>query len=93
MPKIPSPSLSKKRNRPSGAINREPWQGWIRFRQAPFSENFTRKMIDAGVFVSALVCKPGSRRGVRLIEAASIDRYLRSLAKAQRKKQSEAAAQ
>jgi hypothetical protein len=50
-------------------------------------------LIDAGVFVSALVCEPGSRRGVRLIEAASIDRYLRSLAEAQRKKQPEDAAQ
>jgi hypothetical protein len=62
-----------------------PWQGWIRFRQAPFSENFTRKMIDAGVFVSALVCEPGSRRGIRLIQAESIDRYLRQLAEEQRK--------
>ena len=59
----------------------------------PFSEGFTRKMIDEGVFVSALVSEPGSRRGVRLIEAASIDRYLRSLAEAQRKKQPETAAQ
>jgi hypothetical protein len=85
---IPSKSVvSKKRKRPSGAINRAPWQGWIRFRQAPFSENFTRKMIDAGVFVSALVCEPGNRRGIRLIQAESIDRYLKSLAEEQSKKQ------
>ena len=79
-----------KRKRPSGAINRAPWQGWIRFRQAPFSEGFTRKMIDAGIFVSALVQEGGSRRGVRLIEVASIDRYLQQLAKEQRQLPEEA---
>jgi hypothetical protein len=84
MPKIPSTSVAKKRQRPSGAINRMPGQGWIRFRQAPFSENFTRKMIDAGIFVSALVCEPGSKRGIRLIQTESIDCYLRQLAEKQR---------
>lgn len=86
MPKIPSTSVAKKRKRPSGAINRLPWQGWVRFRQLPFSENKARELIDQGVLVTAIIQEPGSRRGVRLIETASLDRYLRSLAEEQSKK-------
>jgi hypothetical protein len=90
---ISAASAKKVRKRPSGAINREVWKGWLRLRQVPFSEGFTRKKIDEGVFRSALVCEPGGRRGVRLVEAASIDRYLQSLAEEQSRKQQEVAAQ
>jgi len=93
MPIKSSQSVAKVRRRPSGAINRLPWQGWVRFRQLPFSENKARELIDQGVLVTALIQEPGSRRGVRLIETASLDRYLRSLAEEQQKKQPEAAAQ
>lgn len=91
MPKSSSPSVAKKRRRPSGAINRLPWQGWVRFRQLPFSENKARELIDQGVLVTALVQEPGSKRGIRLIEAASLDRYLKSLAEEQSKKEVTAA--
>jgi hypothetical protein len=93
MPSKSSQSVSKVRRRPSGAINRLPWQGWVRFRQLPFSENKARELIDAGVLVTAIIQDPGSRRGVRLIETASLDRYLKSLAEAQSTKKEVAAAQ
>lgn len=92
MPSIKtSESLAKKarRRRPSNAINRLPWQGWIRFRQLPFSENKARDLIDQGILVTAIIQEPGSKRGVRLIETASLDRYLKLLAKEQSKKQPE----
>jgi hypothetical protein len=86
MPKF-ALSVAKVRRRPSGAISRVPWQGWVRFRQLPFSENKARELIDQGVLVTAIIQEPGCKRGVRLIETASLDRYLRSLAESQSKKQ------
>lgn len=86
MPKS-SLSIAKVRRRPSGAINRLPWQGWVRFRQLPFSENKARELIDQGVLVTEIIQEPGSKRGVRLIETASLDRYLRSLAEEQNKRE------
>jgi len=85
MPSKSSQSAAKVRRRPSGAINRLPWQGWVRFRQLPFSENKARELIDRGILVTAMIQEPGCRRGVRLIETASLDRYLKSLAEEQSK--------
>ena len=94
MPKNPSGSVPKKaRRRPSGQINRLPWPEWLRFRHLPISENLARDLIDQGILVSALIQKPGSRRGVRLIQAESLDRYLRSLAEKQSAKKEGAAAE
>jgi hypothetical protein len=87
MPVKSPQSASKVRNRSSGAINRLPWQGWIRYRQLPFGKTLARTLIDRGILVSAIIQEPGSKRGVRLIEAASLDRYLRSLAEEQSKKE------
>lgn len=68
-------SVAKKpRRRPSGAINRMPWQGWVGFRQLPISENLARKLIDQDILVSAVIQEPGCKRGRRLISTESFDR-------------------
>lgn len=91
MPKNPPLSAAKKpkrpRRRPSNAIDRSPWRGWVRFRQLPFGETKARDLIARGILISALIQEPGAKRGVRLIETASLDRYLRSLAEAQAEKE------
>jgi hypothetical protein len=86
---LSEPATKKKRKRPSGVMNRQVWQGWLRFRQLPFSETFSRKMIDKGIFVSAVINEPGKRRGVRLIQSQSIDNFLQQLAAEQQHQQAE----
>jgi hypothetical protein len=70
--------------RPPKKLNTDAWQGWVRFKSLPFAEGTTRRLIDEGHIVSALVTLPGSRKGLRLIQTSSVDRYLQSIAEAQR---------
>jgi hypothetical protein len=86
MPKESSQSAPKIRKRRRYSINRDPWKNWIRYDQLPIGKTLARELIKHEILVSALIQAPGSRRGVRLIEAASLDRYLRSLAEEQSKK-------
>ena len=86
MPRLSSPS-AKKRGRPSNAIDRRPWTGWVGFRQLPIGETLVRELIDEGILESALIQRPGAKRGRRLVSTASLDAYLRSLAEEQRRKE------
>ena len=85
-----SQSVAKVRRRPSGAINRMPWDKWVGFRQLPISENTARKLIDQGLILSAIISEPGAKRGRRLISTESLDQYLKSLAEEQKKELIEA---
>ena len=76
----------KRRKRPSGTIERHPWKNWLRMREVPFSPNTTYKLIENGYLVSAVVTLPGSKRGIRMVLAESLDRYLHSLARIQQSK-------
>jgi hypothetical protein len=50
--------------------------GWVRFDDLPIGETFARKLIDEGLLVSVVVSSPGARRGVRLIQLDSFNRYV-----------------
>jgi hypothetical protein len=53
---------------------------WLRMDELPFGKTLAFKLVKAGLLFSVLAAAPGSKRGVRLVEAESLDRYLRSLA-------------
>jgi hypothetical protein len=71
--------------RASRLIQRPAWDKWLRLSQIPLSETVIRSLIDRGEIISALVKTPGTNRGVRLIEAASLEAYLHHLAAEQRR--------
>jgi hypothetical protein len=52
--------------------------------QLPFSRGYTYKLIAIGALESVLVQSPGSKKGVRLIDGDSLDRYLENLAAEQK---------
>ena len=54
-------------------------QRWIRVNQLPFSRGYTYKLLAIGALESVLVQSPGSKKGVRLIDGDSLDRYLEKL--------------
>ena len=49
----------------------------------PFSRGYTYQLIDEGVLFSVELKLPGSKRGVRLIDCDSLDRYLIKLGREQ----------
>jgi hypothetical protein len=75
----------KLRKRPPRIVSRAAWDKWLRLSQLPFSETVARDLIARGKLVTALVKTPGTKRGIRLIEAASLDAYLHRLATEQRR--------
>jgi hypothetical protein len=52
---------------------------WLRVEQLPFSRAVAYTLINKGVVNSVLMTWPGSKRGTRLIDADSLDRYLEGL--------------
>jgi len=60
---------------------------WVGFRQLPISETRARELIAKGILESAVIQKPGAKRGRRLVSTASFDAYLKGLAEEQRKKE------
>jgi len=65
-------------NRKSEAVTRTRDLTWLRMDELPIGKALTMKLIKAGLIVSHLACEPGSKRGVRLIEAQSFHKWLRS---------------
>jgi hypothetical protein len=59
-------------------------QRWIRVNQLPFSRGYTYKLLAIGALESVLVQSRGSKKGVRLIDGDSLDRYLEGLAAEQK---------
>lgn len=57
---------------------------WGRVNQTPFSRGFTYELINSGAIVSVLLKPPNSKRGIRLIDMDSLDRYLEKLANEQK---------
>jgi hypothetical protein len=57
----------------------------MRVNQLPFSRGYTYKLLAIGALESVLVQSPGSKKGVRLIDGDSLDRYLEKLAAEQQK--------
>ena len=56
---------------------------WVNVGEAPFSRAYTYRLIRRGVIISVLLIEPGARRGRRLLDSDSIDRFLETLAKQQ----------
>ena len=58
---------------------------WLRMDELPFSRFVADRLIEEGLLFSVIVGAPGTKRGVRLVSADSLDDYLRSLASKQEK--------
>jgi hypothetical protein len=58
---------------------------WLRLDELPIGKTLAFKLIKEGCIFSVLAAAPGSKRGVRLIDAESFDDYLRSLAQTSEK--------
>jgi hypothetical protein len=52
--------------------------------ELPFSRVYGYQLIEAGMLVSVLLRTPNSKKGVRLIDGDSLDRYLEILAEKQK---------
>jgi hypothetical protein len=53
---------------------------WLRMDELPFSRFVADRLIEEDLLFSVVVGAPGTKRGVRLVSADSLDDYLRSLA-------------
>jgi hypothetical protein len=58
--------------------------------ELPFSRVFGYRLINRGAIVSVLIKGPNSKKGIRLVDANSLDEYLERLASEQRAKRTEA---
>jgi hypothetical protein len=58
---------------------------WLRMSDLPFSRTFAYSLMSSGHLVSVVVNRPGSDKGVRLIDANSLDAYLENRAADQKK--------
>jgi hypothetical protein len=54
-------------------------QRWLRVRELPLNRNLVYHLINEGLVDSVIIRKPGGKKGVRLIDGDSFDRYLESL--------------
>jgi hypothetical protein len=59
--------------------NNPPYSGWLRLNQLPIGRTLALELIKVGHLKSVIVSGPGSKRGVRLVEAASVAEYFASL--------------
>jgi hypothetical protein len=57
---------------------------WQRVHQLPFSRAVVYQLINSGAVASVLLQLPNSKKGMRLIDMDSLDRYLESLATQQK---------
>jgi hypothetical protein len=57
---------------------------WLRVHELPCSRAFAYDLINSGIVTSVLVQLPGSKRGLRLVDADSLDSYLEALAAQQK---------
>jgi len=60
------------------------WKGrarWLRVPEVPFSRSFTYHLIGDGILESVVLKRPGNRKGIRLIDAESLDKYLKQESK------------
>jgi hypothetical protein len=58
--------------RPGGRLR------WLRPSDLPWSRYMTYHLLREGLIESVLLKLPGSRKGLRLIDADSVDRFLES---------------
>lgn len=52
---------------------------WLRVNQLPFSRAVAYELINSGAIASVLLRPPNSRKGLRLIDSDSLDRFLEGL--------------
>jgi hypothetical protein len=57
---------------------------WLRMHQLPFSRVYGYRLINDGLIESVLVKTPGNRKGIRLVDGNSLDRFLEKLAAEQK---------
>jgi hypothetical protein len=58
---------------------------WLRVGDLPFSRATVYRMIEEDLLMSVVIRLRGSRRSIRLVDSESLDAYLLSLQKKQRK--------
>jgi hypothetical protein len=61
--------------------NQPPYSGYLRLSQLPIGRTLALELIKAGYLKSIIIGMPGTKRGVRLVEVASLTEYLASLPK------------
>lgn len=59
---------------------------WLRMDELPFGRTLAYKLIEQGLLFTVTVGTSGSKRGVRLVSAQSLDDYLKNLAQDQKSK-------
>jgi hypothetical protein len=52
---------------------------WLRLDELPIGRTLANQLIKQGLLFSVTVGAPGSKRGVRLVSADSLDDYLNAL--------------
>jgi hypothetical protein len=57
---------------------------WLRVNQLPWSRVISYRLINSGFIDSVLLRLPGSRKGLRIVDSDSLDRYLEGLAAEQK---------
>jgi hypothetical protein len=72
--------------------NRNGRPRWLRVNQLPFSRAIAYKLINSGAIASVLLRLPDSRKGMRLVDSDSLDRFLEGLATNQLNQKKEATA-
>jgi hypothetical protein len=63
---------------------------WGDIGEAPWSRAYSYRLIHRGDIISVLLLEPGCKRGRRLLDFDSVDRFLEDLAKRQQVKKAEA---
>ena len=54
---------------------------WLTVPEVPFSRSFTYHLINDGILHSVELKRPGRRKGIRLVDADSLDKYLEQQSK------------
>jgi hypothetical protein len=62
---------------------------WGDVSEAPWSRAYTYRLIKRGDITSVLLLEPGRKRGRRLLDFDSVDRFLEDLAKQQQAEKAE----
>ena len=57
---------------------------WLRVHQLPFSRAVSYQLINSGAIASVLLKLPNSKRGLRLVDADALDRFLEELSAKQK---------
>jgi len=72
--------MAKKSLLNHSALIRTRYDKWLRITELPFGRTLATRLIEEGLLISVLVAAPGSKRGIRLVSAESLEAYLNGLA-------------